>query len=128
MDFVKQLRKLMDSKNLSIYGIARICDVPAATINRWLNGKYLPKLETLEKICSSVGVTLAEFFEDDSLEIQKNESDNKTFISAITRKGEPVTDDQARRIYEASTQGINRQRMHQILDRVLDEYDQQNSD
>lgn len=126
MDFSLLVKRLMNRKGLTEYGIAKLCGVSAPTINRLLNGKYLPKLETIEKLCESTGTSLSEFFANDEQIVIKTPSDAhiEGYVAALISPGAELTAQQAKAYAQAAEdQAERRRRFHQELDNLLDEYE-----
>jgi transcriptional regulator with XRE-family HTH domain len=48
--------------------------IPKSTLSEILNGKNDPKLTTVAKICSGLGITLSDFFQDPLLNVWVQES------------------------------------------------------
>ena len=61
----KRIQNLRSQQKLSGNALSKLANVPQSTISELENNKYLPTLETLNRICAALGITLAEFFADD---------------------------------------------------------------
>ena len=58
-----RLLELCRDHELSLNDLARVSDVPLSTIKNILNGASKnPGITTINKICTGLGITLAEFF------------------------------------------------------------------
>ena len=53
----ERLRFFRHKNNMSIYQVAERLNKSAATISLWENGKALPDIDTLLKICNMYGIT-----------------------------------------------------------------------
>lgn len=62
IDRVERLRK---EKNLSRYRMAQKSGLSQSSISNLLNRRNVPSIQTLEKICKALGMTLAQFFSAD---------------------------------------------------------------
>lgn len=68
MDIILHIRELMDARGWSIYQLARHSDLPQSTLSNLFNRHNLPTIPTLERICDALGVTLAEFFGEETVD------------------------------------------------------------
>ena len=66
MDVRKRLRQLMDERGWTMYRVAKEADIPLSTIQNMFRRNTDPSIWTLEAICSSMGITLSRFFDDES--------------------------------------------------------------
>lgn len=64
MDIGKRIKLLRKSLALSQNALAKKAGVPQSVLSEVEAGKYTPKIEFLQNICSALGITLAEFFDD----------------------------------------------------------------
>lgn len=62
MDVAKRLEELRAAKGLSQYKLAKLSGVPQGSLSNYELGKSVPGVEVIEKLCTGLGVTLAEFF------------------------------------------------------------------
>ena len=69
MDVGKRVINLRNRANISGNQLAAKSGVSQSGINRIERGEQFPTTETLERICKALGITLAEFFADDSEEM-----------------------------------------------------------
>lgn len=60
----EKIVKLRKNHGLSQSGLAKLAKVSQAFISDVESGKKNPTVDTLENICSALGVTLVEFFDD----------------------------------------------------------------
>ena len=62
----QKLKKLLNDRNMSQYELCKIGGIPRTTINNVFNNrKKRVSVETVYQICSTFGITLSEFFNDD---------------------------------------------------------------
>ena len=62
MDTMARVRELAAERNLSLHGLARVCDVPYSTLkNAELRHSQL-SVDTIELICTGLEISLAAFF------------------------------------------------------------------
>lgn len=50
---------------MTMYRLAQVTELQQSTISNIMKRKTLPNLITLEKICNGIGVSLAQFFQED---------------------------------------------------------------
>lgn len=62
MSLSKNLRSLLNEKNLTVAQLARQSGVPAKTIYHWLNGQQPRKVDHLFKICDVLAISLDELY------------------------------------------------------------------
>lgn len=62
MDYGKRLKELRTKAGLSANALAKQVDLDPTTIYKIEGGTSKPSLDSLERICEIVGVTMAEFF------------------------------------------------------------------
>jgi transcriptional regulator with XRE-family HTH domain len=62
MDTLQRVYDLIGERNMTLYQLAIISDISPSTLRntRRRNGEL--KVETIERICSALGMTLSEFF------------------------------------------------------------------
>ncbi|VBB07155.1 Hypothetical protein LUCI_2399 [Lucifera butyrica] len=68
MDYGKRLRELRNSKYLSANALGRMVDLDQTMIYKIERNEAKPSLDSLERICSALDVTMAEFFADNPTE------------------------------------------------------------
>lgn len=70
MDVGKRLMELREKAGLSRYRLAKVTGVAPSFIRDVENGRKDPTVRTLHRICSGLGVNLAEFFAEDGATVQ----------------------------------------------------------
>ena len=62
MDTLQRVYDLIGERNMTLYQLAIISDISPSTLRntRRRNGEL--KVETIERICSALGMTMSEFF------------------------------------------------------------------
>lgn len=66
MDIIAHIKELMKERGWSTYELARRADLPQSTLSNLFNRHNLPGVPTLESICKAMGLTLSEFFSQES--------------------------------------------------------------
>lgn len=66
------------SRNWTEYTLAKNSGIAQSTISTWYRKQLQPSIASIEKICSGLGITLSEFFEDnDSVDRQSMTKDQR---------------------------------------------------
>lgn len=60
----ERIKQIMKVRGWSEYRLAKESGVPQSTISNIFNRNYQPSIASLEIICKSFGITLAQFFAD----------------------------------------------------------------
>jgi len=66
MDIKARLQALMDERGWTIYKVAKEADIPWSTVRNMFKRNTDPSVATLERICFGLGITLAQFFDDEN--------------------------------------------------------------
>ncbi len=70
MDIGQRIKQTRESQNISMNSFAKICEVSQANLSRIESGQQQPSFDTLERIITALGFTLADFFSTDKLELK----------------------------------------------------------
>jgi len=62
---IDRVERIRQAKNLSRYRMAQRSGLSQSSISNLLNRRNVPSIQTLEKICNGLGMTLAQFFSAD---------------------------------------------------------------
>lgn len=65
MDTIERVTELTRARNLSLYQLARISDVPYVTLRNAKARHNQLSVDTIERICMGLGITMSEFFSDE---------------------------------------------------------------
>lgn len=95
MDVIKRIDTLMKERNWSNYKLAAKSGLSSSTIANIYRRNTTPSISTLEAICSAFGITLAQFFTEDSYTVQLNSEQRDLF-----RRWVSLTDIQKELIYK----------------------------
>lgn len=72
MDIAKKILDVCKVLNITPNKLATMADIPRTTIQDIVNGKNKnPQINTIEKICNAVDLTLVRFFMDENPEFQQ---------------------------------------------------------
>lgn len=64
---LKHIMELCEQRNWSIYRLAKESNVSYSTLNNMFNRNNIPSIPTLQKLCDGLGVTLSDFFAEETL-------------------------------------------------------------
>lgn len=95
MDVINRIDKLMKERNWSDYKLATESGLSSSTIANIHRRNTVPSISTLEAICSAFGITLAQFFTEDSQTVQLNKEQQELFNRWVS-----LTDNQKELIYK----------------------------
>lgn len=95
MDVIKRIDILMKERNWSNYKLAAESGLSSSTIANIYRRNTTPSISTLESICSAFGITLAQFFTEDSYTVQLNSEQRDLFVRWVS-----LTDNQKELIYK----------------------------
>lgn len=72
-DTLSKIKSLYTQKGWSVYRLAKESDIPYSSLNNMILRNTHPSIPTLQKICTGLGISLRDFFDDETdLEIYKN--------------------------------------------------------
>ncbi len=83
MDIAKRIKDLRELKELSIYDMTIRTGLSHSCILKIENGQRQPNLNTLTKLCDGMGVTLGEFFADESSAVLNDQE--RTVVKAMKK-------------------------------------------
>lgn len=79
MDVIAKLNKLRLERNLSVYRLSELTGINQSTLANTFSRGTVPSIQNLEIICSALGITLSQFFQENEKEIVLNEKDLSFF-------------------------------------------------
>ena len=97
---IARIEQLCEKKGISRYKLAQKSGIAQSSISTLLNRKSVPTIQTLEKICEGLGITLAQFFAGDE-EFPDLTADQKQLLSDCN-----AMDDHQKELVKAYMQGI----------------------
>lgn len=65
-DILKRIDDERMKRNWSEYTLAKNADITQSTISTWYRKNLQPSVASIEKICKGFGISLSEFFNDES--------------------------------------------------------------
>ena len=103
MLFSKDLKTLLEKKNLSQVELSKILGVSESSVGKWLLQKSMPRMTIIEKLAQYFQVDKTYFFKDTNNELPElTEKNNKDFpqIRAIQRAMTNVDEEKRNRMLE----------------------------
>lgn len=94
MDVIKRINVLMKERGWSKYTLAMKSGLSPSTIANMYRRNTVPSIATLETICSAFGITLAQFFYEETSVVQLNKEQQELFNVWVS-----LTDHQKQLIY-----------------------------
>jgi transcriptional regulator with XRE-family HTH domain len=74
---IGKIKRLCEKRGYSFYQLAEECDMPVSSVYNMINRRSAPKLETLERICFGLHISLSDFFKDDDTSNFITEDENE---------------------------------------------------
>ena len=65
-DVIQHIQDLCRERDWSYYRLAKESDIPYSTLNNMINRTNIPTIPTLQKLCDGFGITLSDFFTENS--------------------------------------------------------------
>ena len=100
--FIDRIEQLCEQKQMSRYRLAQKSGISQSSISTLLNRQSVPTIQTLEKICKGLDMTLAQFFSEDD-ELPNLTEEQKRLLTTWNAMNE-----QEKALVEAYMQGIVR--------------------
>lgn len=94
MDTIKRIDQLMKERNWTDYKLAVESGLSISTIANMHRRNTVPSISTLESICNAFGISLSQFFSEDSSFVHLNEEQQELFNKWIS-----LTDTQKQLVY-----------------------------
>ena len=89
---IDRIEQLCEQKQMSRYRLAQKSGISQSSISTLLNRQSVPTIQTLEKICKGLDMTLAQFFSEDD-ELPKSDRRAETpshYLECYERAGEGI--------------------------------------
>ena len=99
---IDRIEQLCEKKHISRYRLAQKSGIAQSSISTLLNRKSVPTIQTLEKICEGLDMTLAQFFAGDD-KLPDLIEEQKSLLEEWN-----AMDEQQRQLVKAYMQGIKR--------------------
>lgn len=99
---IERIEQLCEKKHISRYRLAQKSGIAQSSISTLLNRKSVPTIQTLEKICEGLDMTLSQFFAGDAEIPDLTEAQKQLLLDWN------AMDEQQRELVKAYMQGIKR--------------------
>ena len=78
---IKKIKTLCEKRGYSLYRLAEESDIPISRIYNMVNRHNTPKIETLERLCFGLHISLSDFFKDDNFKGDSITEDEREIIN-----------------------------------------------
>ena len=89
MDILEKITKLRLEQNWTEYQLAENSGLTQSTISSWYRKNLIPSITSLERICEAFGISLSQFFKDDTTsftEITQSQQETLKRWSKLTKE------------------------------------------
>ena len=85
-DVLKEITRLREKRKWSEYDLAKHSGLTQSTISTWYRKNQIPTIQTLDKVCHGLGITLSQFFAegDDAVSLTPEQKELLDNWSALT--------------------------------------------
>ncbi|MBS5065157.1 MAG: helix-turn-helix transcriptional regulator [Hungatella hathewayi] len=106
MDIQGRIRQLMEERGWSEYRLSKQSHLSQSTVSNIFRKSNAPALPTLKSICNGFGITLAQFFSEDSESIELTEQQKELFKkwSTLNETQKKILLDLMNNMYSEDTQ------------------------
>lgn len=84
MDILEKITRLRLERNWTEYELAERSGLTQSTISSWYRKKLIPSIPSLEHICDAFGITLSQFFSEET-EIFSINAEQKEKLDKLNR-------------------------------------------
>lgn len=67
MNTIDRVKELSDERSLTLFKLATLCDIPYSTLKSTERRNGQLTVDTIERICRGLGITMAEFFTEENV-------------------------------------------------------------
>lgn len=94
-NILNEITRLRIERNWSEYELAKKSGLSQSTISTWYRKEQIPTIQTLDKICKGLGITLSQFFaeSDDAIALTPEQRDMLDNWSALTSQQKQIVMD-----------------------------------
>lgn len=100
---ITRIRELLVEREWSVYRLAKEADIPYSSLNNIFVRNNCPTIATLERICSGFGITMSEFFKNDTRPAKVNVFTAKEKDIIVTYRS---LDSDDKRLFHAYLDGL----------------------
>ena len=85
-DVLKEITRQREKRKWSEYDLAKRSGLAQSTISTWYRKNQIPTIQTLDKVCHGLGITLSQFFAegDDAVSLTPEQKELLDNWSALT--------------------------------------------
>ena len=85
---ITRINELCEKQKISHYRLAKDSGIAQSSVSAILNGKSVPTIYTVEKLCRGLGVTLSGFFDSETAErsLSPTETELLTAFEALSKQ------------------------------------------
>lgn len=95
-DVLAKIERERLRRNWTEYTLAKNSELAQSTISTWYRKQLQPSVASIEKICNGLGITLSEFFEDESFDETSNTNSEGRAKKNITKEQHELYENWAR--------------------------------
>ncbi len=90
-----EIDRLRQKRGWSEYELAKNTGIPQSTISTWYAKKQTPTIQTLDKLCKGLGITLSQFFAegDEPISLTPQQQEMLDNWSALSPKQQQIIAD-----------------------------------
>lgn len=91
-DILEEITRLRLERGWTEYQLAKRSGIEQSTISTWYRKKQIPRLQTLEKVCHGLGITLSQFFTEgqDPISLTPTQIEVLDHWSALEKKQQQI--------------------------------------
>lgn len=78
-NILKKIEREREKRGWSEYNLAKNSNIAQSTISTWYRRNMEPSIASVEKICAGFGISLSQFFSDESIESNLTEEQKEIF-------------------------------------------------
>ena len=77
---IGKIKRLCENRGYSLYKLCEESEVPISSIYNMVKRKSVPRIETLERLCFGLHISLSDFFKDDDYKREVITEDERELI------------------------------------------------
>lgn len=85
INVLERITELREQKNWTEYQLAEHSGLTQSTISSWYRKGVLPTIPSLERICHAFGISISQFFDDNSNEVSLINSRQKQLLEYASK-------------------------------------------
>lgn len=91
-DILEEITRLRLERGWTEYQLAKRSGIEQSTISTWYRKNQMPRLQTLEKVCYGLGITLSQFFAEgqDPVSLTPTQIEVLDHWSALEKKQQQI--------------------------------------